>query len=314
MKDANGKENRGTNRHVAELLPAYFNGTLAEHEERRVGEHLESCDSCRAELVFWRTVSGAVIEASDSAPAPPDLAMAGVWDRIEARRQEEREEEQTRAGIRDPSLRLSLARQLLLGQVALVRKEIWAASALTIGLGCLVALLISNPSSVGSPLAILAPVVAALGVAFLYGPENDPSLEVALSTPTSPRLVLLARLVLVYAYDVALVLGAALVLTFLREGVDLLPLVSLWVGPMFFLSSLALALSLFFGPTIGATVAMGLWTVKLLAAAYSAGPFAPAGSELMDAFWRANPILLPLAAILICLALFCAPRMERLAL
>ena len=293
--------------HVADLLPAYINGTLDNGEDRRVREHLYRCAACEAELASWKAVGEAFVLSSESLPEPSgsvlDLALAEI------------ESGENEAMYRAPSLvsRLSLAVQLLRGQLPLVRREIWIASPLTIGLGCLVALLISSPSSVGSPLAVLAPVVAALGVAFLYGPESDPSLEVALSTPTSPRLVLLARLVLVYGYDLALVLAASGFVALARGGTDLLPLVSLWVGPMLFLSSLALALSLFFGPATGATVAMSLWVAKLLASAYSEGPFAPAGSDLLDAFWRTNPILLPLAVALICLAVAFAPRMERMA-
>ena len=48
-------------------------------------------------------------------------------------------------------------------------------------------------------------MIAAACVSFIYGPENDLAYELALSTPTSPRTILLARLALVFGYNLGLV-------------------------------------------------------------------------------------------------------------
>lgn len=286
---------RGTERgHVTDLLPAYLNGTLEMRAERRVDEHLRTCAECRAELASWQSVGDAVEISQATTPAPSTAVLDGALRRIE------------REGASSPPLasRLSLAWQLLLGQLPLVRPEIWVASALTVGLGCLVALLMAVPSSAGVPLAVLAPVVAAVGVSLVYGPENDASLEVALSTPTPPRLVLLARLVLVYGYDLALALVASGVVALARVEVGLWTVVELWIGPMFFLSSLALALSLFLGPTPAIIAAMTLWGVRLVAAT---NPDQTVWARTVESLWRANAALLPLAALLLAAAVLLAP-------
>lgn len=290
--------------HVTGLLPDYLNATLQAREERRVGEHLRDCPACRAALASWESVRGAVTVAQEATPAPPPAVLAGALARI-GRRQTE---------PASHTARLSLAWQLLAGQLPLVRREIWAASAITVGLGCLVASLTAAPSAAGAPLAVLAPAVAAVGVSLVYGPENDASLEIALSTPTPPRLVLLARLVLVYGYDLALALAASGIVALVSGGTGLWPLVSLWIGPMFFLSSLALLLSLFLGPTPAIMAALTLWATKLLATGDGARRFfAPGWADRIELFWQANPILLPLAAALLAVAVLLAPRLERLA-
>jgi len=179
-------------------------------------------------------------------------------------------------------------------------------------LGCVVALLAVSASAAGAALAVFVPVIAAVGVAFVYGPENDPSLEVALSTPTPPRLVLLARLVLVYGYDLALALAATGALALVRADVGLVwPLVSLWIGPMLFLSALALLLSLLFGSAPAILAALGLWATKLFASGYASSTFAPAGLDLIDAFWRTNLVLVPLAALCLAVAILQAPRVRQ---
>ena len=284
--------------HATDLLPAHANGTLGPREEREVRDHLRGCPSCRAELASWEAVRGAAVARSEALPPPPEGVVARVWERVG--------EDAAGAGRPGTRVRLSLAWQLLLGQAPLVRREIWASSAFTMALGCAVALLAAGPAHGGTILAVFAPVVAAVGVAFLYGSENDPSLELALSTPTPPRLVLLARLVLVYGYDLALALVATGVLVLAKDGVGAWALISLWIGPMLFLSSLALLLSLLFGANAAILVAMGLWGARLLAESGSGGY--RAGAASLEALWRADALLVSLATLLLAAALLYAPR------
>lgn len=286
--------------HVTDLLPAHANGTLGIRDERRVRAHLETCAACRADLASWEAVGAAACASSSDAPAPSGHVMEEVWGRIE-------DERATPA--RSARSRLSLAWQLLVGQLPLVRREIWAASAVTMAVGCLVAVLTTaGPSLAGSAFAVFAPVVAAVGVAFVYGPENDPSLEIALSTPTSPRLVLLARLTLVYGYDLALALGATAVLAAAKGPLAIWPLVSLWIGPMLFLSALALLISLLSSSTAAFFVALALWGLRLAAGTGAADGARPAWATTVEALWHTDALLLPLAAVLLAAAFLCAPR------
>lgn len=285
--------------HVYGLLPAYLNGTLEAGEERRVDEHLRSCIRCRAELTSWEAVRNAVEASQEATPAPSSAVLSGAIAEIEE------------AGLSPLASRTSLAWQLLLGQLPLVRREIWSASAATMAVGWLVALLVTGPSMAGQVFALIAPVVAAVGVAFVYGPENDPSLEVALSTPTGPRNVLLARLVLVYGYDLLLALAATGAFVIVGGDFGLWPLISLWLGPMLFLSALALVVSLLVSPAAAVLAALSLWGLRLLATGPAPVGAEPAWSATVKALWQAEFLLISLAAALLAVALLCAPRVGR---
>lgn len=158
---------------------------------------------------------------------------------------------------------------LLRAQLRVVRREIWVASALVLALGTLVTLSVYGRAGFSAletlPLVLLAPVVAGLGVACLYGPLADPALEVELAAPVSPRVVLLARLALLFGFDLALGLAGSLALAWLAPGLSLWPLVLSWLAPMAFLSALAFLLAvLAVDAGVSITLCLGLWTVQLL--------------------------------------------------
>lgn len=307
--------------HVTELLPAYVGRALDARERRHVQGHLRGCAACRAQLASWETVAEATVASAERMPSPPAGVMEGVWARIErgeaAAPVDRPAASETLSGdVRTTVLtRLSLAWQLLRGQLPLVSRGIWAASGLTMAVGLLVALLATNTAAAANTLlAVLAPVVAAVGVALVYGPENDPSLEVALSTQTSPRSVLLARLTLVYGYDLALALATTAALVLVEESLGVWPLVSLWIGPMLFLSALALLLSLLLGSATAMLVALALWASRFAVASDAGQALLTArAAESLETFWRTNPLLVPMAALLFAVALLSVPRIERLA-
>jgi hypothetical protein len=102
-----------------------------------------------------------------------------------------------------------------------------------------------------------------VGISFLYGAAPDVALELELATPTSPRLVLLARLALVYGFDLGLGLLASAALAWLMPGVSMWPLVATWLAPMSFLSAVAFLLTVLSAdPTLGTLVSLGLWAVQ----------------------------------------------------
>lgn len=152
---------------------------------------------------------------------------------------------------------------ILHSQLRVVRREIWLASLLVMALGAAITLVPSVRPGGALPLALIAPIVAAVGVAFIYGPFVDPSIEIELATPVSPRLVLLARLALVFGFDLALGLAASAALAALRPDLSFWPLIAAWLTPMAFLSSLAFLLSvLTVSPTLAMTVSMLLWSLQ----------------------------------------------------
>lgn len=298
---------RGGTDHVGDLQVAYLNGTLPPAEAARAGAHIAGCPACAAELADWRAVFVVARGEVAAAPAAPAV-LPRVWAVLE-----DAPTSSTRVGGGPLGPQGRLLWDLLRGQVPLVRRGVWAASALTMALGCLVALTAREGSGAGVALALVAPIVAAVGVAFVYGPENDPSLEVALGTPTSPRLVLLARLTLVYGYDALLALGATLALVAVRGDAAPWPLVSLWLGPMLFLSGLSLLVSLAVGPTAAMLAAMVGWTTRVVVAwPPPGGIVGEIGGGVFDAFWGAEPALAAVGVALIAVAVLGVPRQERL--
>jgi hypothetical protein len=157
---------------------------------------------------------------------------------------------------------------LLRAQMRVVQQEIWLASALVMALGLFVTL--TNQPDVlleEAPFVLVAPLVAALGIAFLYGPAAEPALEIELATPISPRLVVLARLLLVFAFDLALALLGSVVLIAAQRDWSLWPLVMMWLAPMTFLAALAFLLSMIFSePLVGAAICLVLWGAQVLRA------------------------------------------------
>ena len=84
-----------------------------------------------------------------------------------AGQREQRQDDQVRVA---PRRDLRWAWLILRSQVRLVHPATWAASGLMIALGALVTLVFYQPTQTGIdlPLVIVAPLVAACGVAFLY--------------------------------------------------------------------------------------------------------------------------------------------------
>lgn len=292
--------------HVGDLLPAYAQGTLGHKGLARVRQHLDHCVACRVEAADWQAVKEGTRLAA-YAPAPSPALLDDIWDKID------QQGWATPAPARQPrALRTrswaAAPWQILLGQLPLVHRRIWIASALTMALGWVVALPLGT--SAGSVVALLAPLVAAIGVAFIYGPENDPALEIALSTPTSPRLVLLARLTLVFGYDLLLAGGATAVLALLK-GVTLWPLIALWLGPMLCLSALSLLLALMVGSTAAVLLALALWGFHVtIGLGAGNGLFPGDAFSALNLLWGTNLPALLLAALLVTAAFAYAPRRE----
>jgi len=229
------------------LLPWYVNGTLEERSRIALEAHLQACPTCRQELAVWQHISTAVGVQSalelphDARSRLSALARPRPWN--------------------DPRL-IPL---LLRSQLHVIRGEIWPASALVLGVGVVVALATGAPAGEMLPFVLIAPIVAAVGISFLYGPAVAPALEIELVTPTPPRLVLLARLLLVFGFDLIVALAGSLALTLFGPDISLGPLIGAWLAPMVFLSALSLLFSVLTAdPGAGTLVSLALWTIHAL--------------------------------------------------
>jgi anti-sigma factor RsiW len=282
---------------IADLLPMYVSGALERWERQRVERHLAECAECKADLELWQAVSSEVVSANRQLAAPPMLAER-VLARIHARR-------------KTPSV-FRRAVQLLQTQVPLVRQEIWPASLVVMVMGFGVALLSGHAYVV----RVLSPLVAAASLAVIYGPEHDPAVELALATPTSPRQILLARLTLVYGYNLLLALTASLGLLVMVPVEMLGQLILGWLGPMTFLSALALVLSLWIGTANAVAIAYGAWLVQIMAGGMLISSEALTSLQVMpllaayQQFWNSPLLLLALAAVLASWAVWRAGKQE----
>jgi hypothetical protein len=296
-------------RHVADLLPAYVNGQLDAASASSVREHLVSCAQCRLELASWESIKGAAHQVFAATPLPSARVMSQVWTKIEAA-------EQT-----GPAERWSPARALrrfwlvCRTQVPLIHKSIWIASPLVCLFG-LVLTLLMNPHIVGHRqlagnfLVLCIVIVGAAGSAFIYGSSIDPGFELTISTPTSVRLVMLCRMAIVLGYNLLLGMLASAVFAAIYGG-SLWGFAQLWVGPLCFLSSFCLTISLFVGSTFALICTAVLEVLQTFPAsiAYHLGSLPLLSLDLEPT----SPALFIGALLLIAFAVLFVPRQPRLA-
>jgi hypothetical protein len=127
----------------------------------------------------------------------------------------------------------------------------------------------------GTPyVALVAPAVAAAGIAYAYGPGIDPAWELSCSMAVSDRMVLLVRALAVFGLNAALGLaasaasGAAVAVTF---G---------WLVPMTAVCALALAAAtLARSANVGVAAGLAGWAITVLSAQVAAGRFTAAVAD-----------------------------------
>lgn len=293
---------------VRELLAGYAAGTVTGIERRWVSAHLDACPSCRQELGGWQAVQTGLRAAP--APAPSPGVLAGVLARIDADAAAPAAHdwgaEQWGAGRSGAGWwGVVHAAALLRGQVPLVRRRLWLASALVMVLGAAVAAA-GTASTASVVLALVAPVVAAAGLAVVYGPEVDPGLELAVATPTSPRSVLLARFTVVFGYDLLLGLAASVVLAGVGVSTGVGVLVSAWLGPMMLLSALTLIISIWFGPSAAFGAALVVWTARLVVGG-AAAPQVGGVGRVVELVWSTSGGTVTAAIVLLAAAVLVVP-------
>jgi len=251
--------------HIQELLPWYVNQTLDLAERRCVTAHLETCERCAAALVHWRQIAHALTEPapvaaveSGRSPAPVAEPSRAPALQLPARSFPARRGDHAPHAVptrQRPQELWALVRV----QARLLPGGLWPAVALVLVLG--VAIVLTSHWPAHTALGILAPLAAAGSVVFACTPENDPRIPIAIASPLTARLVLLTRLVIVLAYDIALALAASLVLILVgHQPLD--PLLTAWLAPMLGLASAALLATVVLDPGIAVAIAFALWALR----------------------------------------------------
>jgi hypothetical protein len=293
--------------HRADLLPAYVNEQLDASSARLVREHLLSCASCRAELATWEALRDTATQVYALTPLPSPALLDQVWAKIAN-------------GERQVTRRWSLARLLGRGwlifraQIPLIHKSLWIASVLVCLFGLALTLLmashgIAHKHEAGNLLVLFIVVVGASGSAFIYGSAVDPGFELSLATPTSIRFVMLCRMVIVLGYNLLLgVLASAAFATVYGGG--LWGMMQLWLGPLLFLSSLCLAISLFVGSTFALICTAVIEALQAFPSTIASHLGLPLSTLDLD---PTSPALLIAALLLIVGAVFFVPKQPRLA-
>ncbi|HEX8861718.1 MAG TPA: zf-HC2 domain-containing protein [Actinomycetes bacterium] len=239
-------------RHCPDALAEYAAGVLAGPERTAIEAHLLDCAACRGALGGWTAVAEAMTAPAGTPPEPASVVRAALT--------------QAALAPQPPPARrrrAAFAGELLLAELRLVRPSVWLASVLV--MTCAVGLALTAGNGAGATvLSLVAPLVAVAGVAGVYGPERDPAFEALAVTATSPRVVLLARVTLVFAYDLVLAVAASAVVQLGAPRVGLAALVAGWLGPMALLSALSLLLAMWVGPNVSMAVAASLWVLRVL--------------------------------------------------
>jgi hypothetical protein len=218
----------------------------------------------------------------DGNQAPPDVDLDRAWLGVATevwRRTPGRLEGVAGRLLRSPGL----ARALLTTPSLLIPWLI--ASAVVLAAGAAVTVVTGTPL-----VALIAPGVAAIGVAYAYGPGIDPAWELSCSMAVSQRMVLLVRTVAVFALNGALGLAAS------AMSWDAAGITFGWLVPMTSVSALALAVATVTrSANIGAAAGLASWTITVLSGWVAAGKYTVVVSD--------TALVLPYLAVTACCCL-----------
>jgi len=198
--------------------------------------------------------------------APSDVDLRRVWTGVAAevwRREPGRLERLAGRLLRSPGL----ARALLTTPSLLVPWLI--ASVVVLAAGAIAT------RGTGQPLVeLVAPAVAAAGIAYAYGPGIDPAWELSRSMAVNDRMVLLVRALGVFAVDAVLGLAAS------AASGSVAGITFGWLVPMTAVSALALAAAtLARSANVGVAAGLAGWTITVLSGPAAGGPIGYAVSD-----------------------------------
>lgn len=240
----------------------------------------------------WAAIERATVRwaGQQADPAALDRVLAGALEQVRAES--------------PGSARVRWAWLVVRAQLPIVRQRLLAASLMVMTLGALI-VMASGRAWSRDVFVSLAPLAVAAGSAMLF---RDGLGELALVLPATPRLVLVARLVVVFTVDmVGALLTSMAVAGRLHEALG--ALIAAWLGPMLLLAVVSLLVSVLSNPGTGITVALGLWFLRVLAGLEAPGGIitGPVAARI-DAAWTTSPAVLAGTVMLLIATIAVAPR------
>jgi hypothetical protein len=206
--------------------------------------------------------------------------------------------------------RLAALGGLARAQVRLVRGDLWGLPA--VGLALVVALLLAplHWQERLSDAAFGSAIVAAIGVAFLYGRDVDRGHELSLTTPTSPHALLLLRLGLLAVYELVINVAGAGLFALAHSAITPGWFLAYWLAPLCCLMAISLLVASALHPLVAALVSVALWLFRALGhlAVVQSSPLAA-----YDRFWHQGALPWLVAALAVGLTLLLLDRRERMA-
>jgi hypothetical protein len=225
---------------------------------------------------------------------PDDVNLDRVWTNVAAevwRRHPGPLERAATRFLRSPGL----ARALLTTPSLLLPWLIATAVILAVGAAA--------QAGAGQPLVgLIAPAVAAIGVAYAYGPSVDPAWELSCSCAVSYRMVLLTREVAVFAVNAVLGLAASAATIGTTASAHAAELTFAWLIPMTAVCALALAVAVAArSANAGAAAGVAAWIIFVLAESTVNASSQTSGVRLTAAVTDPN-LYLPYLAVAACCA------------
>jgi hypothetical protein len=197
-------------------------------------------------------------DLAEHGPGPRDVDLGRVWLGVVAevwRRRPGPVERLAGRLLRSPGLARALVTtpSLLIGWIIATAVVLVAGILATLG--------------TGTPfVALVAPAVAAAGIAYAYGPGIDPAWELSCSMAVSDRMVLLVRALAVFGLNAALGLAASA-----ASGTAASVTVG-WLVPMTAVCALALAAATVTrSANVGVAAGVAGWVITVLSSQVAAG-------------------------------------------
>ncbi len=159
--------------------------------------------------------------------------------------------------LKDWRYRLRLAHM----QLSLVDGTFWWVSVLLLGLGIL--LLIASGGIIAGFFALISPLLAVAGTAYVFRPETRSLREFELLSAVKPPELLYTRLLLILVYNTGLALTLILLAWSQDTQLVLWRLLLIWFGPMVGLTGLALYALLRWNLLVGVMLPMSSWVLLL---------------------------------------------------